>query len=98
HPEELVRRVLHEVVALDENLPAEAKRTRAGSRVRRMVGSLELLDVVLGKILDHELEGPQDRHAPLGHLVETVADRVIEDGEIDDTVGFGHDEAPNEGA
>ena len=48
-----------------------------------MVDGNQLLDVVLGKILDHEIERPQDRHAPLGRLVEPVADRVIEHGEID---------------
>ncbi len=96
HSEELVRRVLHEVVALDENLAAEAKGARAGTRVRRMVDGFQLFDVVLGKILDHELERPQHRHAPLGHLVETVADRVIEHGDIDDAVGLGHADAPNE--
>jgi hypothetical protein len=61
-----------------------------------MIDGLQLFDVVFGKILDYELERPQDGHAPLGRLIETVADRVIEHGEIDDAVGFGHADAPNE--
>src|SRR6202008_1317548 len=72
------------------------KGARAGARVPRVVDGLQLFDVVLGKILDHEVERPQDPHATLGHLVETVAYRVIEHGEIDDAVGLGHADAPNE--
>lgn len=61
-----------------------------------MIDGLQLFDVVFGKVFDHELERPQDRHAPLRCLIQMVADRVIEHGEIDDAVGPGHADAPNE--
>src|SRR5262245_55410332 len=55
-PEELLRRVLHEVVALDIELAPEPDAARAGRRIVGMVDSLELLALALGIILDHDLE------------------------------------------
>ena len=47
-PEELLRRVLHEVVALDEDLAPERHAPRARRRIVRMVDRLELLARALG--------------------------------------------------
>ena len=47
-------------------------------------------------ILDHDLERPQHRHAPLRRLVEMLADRELEHADIDDAVGLGDADALDE--
>src|SRR5262247_4575715 len=64
-PEELLRRVLHEIVALDIELTGETDAARAGRRIVGMVDRLELLTLSLGIVLDHDLERPQYGHATL---------------------------------
>ena len=71
-------------------------RRRAGRRIVRMVDGLELLDLPFRIILDHDLERPQHRHAPLRRPVEHLADAELEHADIDDAVGLGDADALDE--
>ena len=77
-PEELLRRVLEEVVALDPELPREGNAARAGARVLRIVHGLELLDTILRIVLDHELQRPQHGHRARRRAIELVAHGGLE--------------------
>ena len=61
-PEELARRVLHEVLALDIDLPRERHLARPGACVFRIVDRLQVLRLALGIVLDDHLQRAQDRH------------------------------------
>src|SRR5271155_4860663 len=52
-PEEFLRRVLHEIVALDEKLAAEFYAAGSRNRIVGMIGGFELLAFAFGIILDH---------------------------------------------
>ncbi len=61
-----------------------------------MVDGLELLDLAFRIILDHDLQRPQHRHAPLRRLVEVLANAEIQHADIDHAVGLGHADALDE--
>jgi hypothetical protein len=70
--EELLRRVLHEIFALDVELAGE----RHGACRRRILGivdRLELSDLVLRIVLDHDLERIEHGHPPLRLAVQDLA-------------------------
>ena len=80
--EELLGRILHEVVALDEKLAREGNLARAGVRVLGVVDGVEPFDGVLGEVVDHDAHGVEDAHAAEGRAVEVVADAGFEKGEF----------------
>ena len=63
-PKELLRRILHEVFLLDIDLPSETELARSSRRVVRMVRRLQLIDLAVRPVLDHDLQRPQHRHTP----------------------------------
>ena len=85
--EELLGRVLHEVVALDPELAGERHLARPGRLVLRVVGDLHLLDLALGVVLDDDLEGVEHAEAAKRRAVEHVAHRVLEHLDLDHAVG-----------
>ena len=95
--EELLRRVLHEVVALDIEFAAEGDRARAGGRVFGVVDRLQRFRAALGPVLDHQLQRPQHRHAPRRDAVQQFADRDIRTRRYsDDAVRLGDAAASHE--
>jgi hypothetical protein len=89
-PEELRRRVLGEVVALDPKLPREGHATCAGARVLGVVGDLDVLDAPGRVIVDDDLERVEHAEAPRSGPVEDLTHGVLELAELDDAVGLGH--------
>ena len=61
-----------------------------------MIDGLELLALPFRIVLDHDLERPQHRHAPLRGLVEHLAHRKIEHRDVDHAVGLGDADALDE--
>ena len=94
--EELLGRVLHEVVALDPQLAREADLARARACVLRVVDGFQLLRLALRIVLDHHLERPQHGHAPQRAFVERLAHRELEHAGIDHAVGLGDADALDE--
>src|ERR1700722_18286059 len=95
-PEELLGRIFHEVVLLDVEFAAKRDFTRAGGRIVRVIDGFELFRPAFRVILDHHLERPQYRHAPQRRLVEKFADAELQHADIDDAVGLGDPDTPNE--
>ena len=62
----------------------------------RVVDRLDLLDLPFRIILDHDLQRPQHRHAPLRRPVQLLADAEFQHADIDHAVGFGHADALDE--
>src|SRR5690606_13141251 len=87
--EELLRRILHEVVVLDIDLATEAYGTGAGRRVFRVVDGLQFLRLPLQVVLDDDLQRPQDRHPPKRRAVQRLANGKLEHAEVDLAVGAG---------
>ena len=55
-----------------------------------MVDRVQFLRLPFRIILDHDLQRPQHRHAPLRGLVQHLADRKFQHAHIDHAVGLGH--------
>ena len=94
--EEPARRILHEVVALDEEFAGERHAAHAGGGVLGIVDRLELLRLTLRVVLDHHPERPQHRHAALRRTVQDLAHAVLEQGDIDQIVALRDADAPRE--
>ena len=60
-----------------------------------MIDRLELLDLPLRIVLDHDLQWPQHRHAPQRGAIELLANAIFEHADIDDAVGLGNADAPD---
>src|ERR1700733_5591329 len=95
-PKKLLRRVLHEIIALDIELPAKRHTPRAGARIIGMVDRFEFLNLSFRIVLDHDLERPQYCHPALRGLVQNLADAEFEHADIDDAVGLGNADALDE--
>ena len=61
-----------------------------------MVDGLELLALPFRVVLDHHLQWPQHRHAPLRRPVENFADAEFQHPDVDHAVGFRHPDALDE--
>ena len=94
--EELLRRVLHEVAALDKELAAERDLAGAGALVLGIVDRLEQFRLALRVVLDHHLQGIEHRHPPLGGLVQVLAHAMLEQRHLDGRVAFGDADAAGE--
>ena len=73
---ELLHGVLHEVVALDVERLGERDLACAGGGVFRIVHGLDLLDLALRVVVDHELERIHDRHGAARGLVQVLLNLV----------------------
>ena len=82
-PEVLGRRIA-EIVLLDVKHARERHLARAGRRVLGVVDRVELLDLALGVVVDHHLEGPEHGHAR-GATIEVLAQGVLEERDVDET-------------
>ena len=89
-PEELLRRVLHEVFALDEELPRKRDLPRTGRRILGVVDRVELLDLALGVVREHDLERSEHRHPPRRRAVQQVAHAMLEHLVLDDALAAAH--------
>ncbi len=84
--EELLGRVFTEVILLDVEHPRERNFSRSHRRIFRVVDGVELLDLVLGIILDDDPQRVQHGHYPGGALVEILANRILEHHQIGEAV------------
>ena len=78
----LARRVLHEVLALDQNLFRERHLAAAHLGLARMVRGVEPLLVVRGIVVDHELQWIEHAETARRGLVQVVADAAFEKTEL----------------
>ena len=75
--------VLHEIVALDEELAAERDPPHTRRGIVGMIDRLQLLELAFGIVLDHDFQGPQHRHAPQRRAIELFADTELQHADID---------------
>ena len=87
--EELLRRILHEVVALDVELARERHLPRAGRGILRVVDDVDLFDLPFGIVRDDDLQRPQDRHDARRAAVQVLAHAVLELRHVDDVFLLG---------
>ena len=86
HAEVLLRSILQEVLALDEELTREADRVAIGVGVFGVVEEAHILRLPLGVVRDNEAHGVEDGRATQSMAVEILTDSVLEEGHIDDTI------------
>ena len=96
--EEFLGRILHEIVALDVELAREGYLPRTGRWIFGVVDALEVFHLPFGVVRHGHLDGVQDGHAALGHLVEILAHAVLHLAEVDYVVAFGDAHHFGEGA
>ena len=61
-----------------------------------MIDRFEHLELAFRIILDHDLQGPQHRHAPQRGAIEFLADAELQHADIDHAVGFRNPDALDE--
>ena len=88
--EELLGRLLHEIVAFDVDHLREGNLTRSGRFVLRIVDRREEFRLVLVVVGDDHFQRVEYGHATLGDLVQVFADAVFQLAEVDDVVAFGN--------
>ena len=89
--EEVRRRVLHEIVGLDVELPG--KRHHPGAFPRHVAGvgwGIELLPFPFRVVGDHELERAENAHDPGHRPVQMISDGELEFSQVHPIVRFGH--------
>ena len=89
-------RNLHEVLALDVELFAEGHLALSGGLVLGVVLDLEVLDFVLGVVVDDELDRVKDGHDALCTLVEVLADAELHEGVVHYGLDLGHADTGDE--
>ena len=94
--EELLGRILHEILALDVEHLAELYSALAHFRVIRVVFHGELVDFVLAPVAQRHLEGPEHGHSARRALAQRLAHTVLEQGAVHLAVGLGHAHALDE--
>jgi hypothetical protein len=87
--EELLGRILHEVVALDPELAGERHRPSAGGRIFRVVDRLEAFGLPLRVIAEDDLERAQHGHPARRGPVEELAHAMLEQPDLDQIVAPG---------
>src|SRR5207248_2164894 len=88
--EELLGRILAEVILLDVKHPRKRHLPSARARILRVIDGLQLLAVALGIVFDHNPQRPQDREYPWGSLVQVFAQRILQPADLDSAVEFRH--------
>ena len=94
--EELLGRVLHEVVALDPQLLAEGHGVLAGGGVLGVVGHVESLLLALGVVVDDQADGVDDGADAGGDAVEVVAHGMLEELDVVEGLVLGVADAADE--
>ena len=87
--EELLRRLLHEVVALDVDLPRERHLARARGGILRVVDDVHVLDELVGIVRQDQLQRAEHRHRPRRMPVEILAHAVLEQPDVDHVLLLG---------
>src|SRR5205823_7454196 len=95
-PEELFRRVFHEIVLLDVQHSRKRHPSRASRRILRVVDQVDLFDLAFRVIGQHNPERPQNRHDTRRATVEIFANAVLELRHIDDVFLLRHANARTE--
>jgi len=85
-PEEVLRRVLAEVVLLDVQHLRERHLSRPGRRILRVVDRVHVLGLPVRVVLDDDLQRPEHAHHPRGLLVQVFAEGVFEPRDVDHAV------------
>ena len=80
----------HEIIALDVELAGEGNLSRAGRRIFGIVDRLQFLHFALWIVGEDNFQRPQHRHAPLGALVEVLAQEILQELHVDGAVHFVH--------
>ena len=94
--EELGRRVLQKVLALDEEPMGEVHRARAHLRVVGMVLHFQRVDFAFGPVGQDHLDGVQYRHRPGRGPAQRLADAVLEERAVHGGVRLGDAHAGKE--
>ena len=94
---EFLRRRLQKVVFFDVDYPGEGQLTGSHLGPLRVIVGLDLLDPVLGIVLDHHTKRIQHCHDARGVLVQILADAVFQHAHLDEGVLFGDADALAEG-
>jgi hypothetical protein len=96
--EELLRRILHEVVALDPQLSGERHLAHAGALVLRVVDRVHVLGLASGVVVEDHLQRVQHRHHPQRVLVEVLAEVVLQQLDLVHAVHLGDTDLVTEAA
>src|SRR4029077_18985911 len=94
--EELLRRVLHEILALDVQLARERHLARAGGGGFRVVDDVDVLDLTFRIFGQHDFQRAQHRHDARRAPIQVLADAVLELRDVDDVFLFGNADAITE--
>ena len=86
----LLGSLLHKVLALDIELAAERNLTCAVGLVLGIVDGGEHFGLSFGIVVDDQFHRVQHCHAAGGHLVQMVAQAVLQAHIVDDVVALGH--------
>ena len=92
-PEELLRRILAEIVALDVEHARERHGARAGRRILLIVDDVERLGLPLRVILDDDAQRSEDAHHARRRPVEVLADGMLEQRDVDGVLALGDADA-----
>ena len=76
-PEELLRRLLHEILPLDEQVPGEGDLPGARIGIFRVIGTVEHLDLPLRIVVDHDAKRPENRQNTQRLFIEVVPNAVL---------------------
>ena len=94
----LLRRIFHEVLALDPQLASQRHRTLAEFGPERMVRGEAFLGLVGRKVVDDQLERVEHGDPSLGGVVEHVAHAFLEHGILNQRVCLGYADSIREQA
>ena len=79
-------RFLAKVVGIDIQLTAERQHARAHIFAQRMSRCLKLFDAIHGVICEHYFKRIQHAHRARGLLIQVLANRKLQHGDIDDAI------------
>ena len=86
------------VLAFNPQLASEGHLAGTVGLALGIVNGRQHLRLFLGVIIYHHLHRVEDSHAALGHLVEVLAQRELQQAVVDDVVALGHADALAESA
>ncbi len=87
-PEELLRRIFAEVVLLYVEHASERHLSRAGTGILGVVDDVDLFNLAVGIVREHDLQRMQHRHHARRAPVQILADAVLELCDVDDVFLF----------
>ena len=89
-PEILLRRLLHKVLPLNIQFPAEGYFAAAQLLVFQVVGSVQVFHLSFGIIVDHKLDRIQHRHHAGPLQLQILADAVLQHGVVHGGLALGN--------